>query len=100
MFGRRFTRSGWIKLRGLAFVVALILFIILAPLSSFTIRVSLPSASATPKPVTQAEWLGMLGGELIFLLVLALLVGLVTTSVLLVVRTAQKIIREQPRSDE
>jgi len=93
LFGRRITPSGWLKLGGLAFVVLAILFIICAPLTTISVRVDLPPPTATSKPMTASEWVGLLfvlNAALLFLILLG-------AAVWLVMRTAIKIVRAQPK---
>jgi hypothetical protein len=87
------TRSGWIRLGALAFIVALGLFILCAPMATMSITVSLPPSSTAPTPPTPAEWFNfalILGGVLG-------LIGLIVFAIWLAIRTARGILRDQPR---
>jgi hypothetical protein len=96
MFGRRFTRKGWVQLSALALVVLIVLIILVAPMATITIRIDLPPATAKPEPVKLSDWLTLF----------ALLVGAPIAAILLfglplwlVIRTASRIIRAQPRAE-
>jgi len=99
MFGRRITGSGWLKLSALAFAVVFVVFIISAPLGRFTVRVDLPPATATPRPMTLWDGLMGLAWATGVLLVIGLLLVVVVTAIWLVIRTARKIIQAQPRAN-
>lgn len=57
MFGRRISRSGWLKLTGLAVVVILVIGLVCAPIATVGIRVDLPPASTVPRTPAATEWL-------------------------------------------
>ena len=93
MFGRKFTKSAWLKLGGLTLAVFALVFIVCAPLATVTVRIDLPPASITPKPPSASEWL----------IAIALPIGafatvslLIVAAIWLIVRTARKIILSQP----
>ena len=96
MFGRRISRSAWLKLVGLAVVAILAIVLACAPMASISIRVDLPPASAVPRTPTASEWLASLAWLIGGLAVMCLVFGV---PVWLVIRTARKIIRSQPKAD-
>jgi hypothetical protein len=99
MFGRRFNSSGLLKLGALALAVLFVLFVICAPLATISIKIDLPPTDATPKPMTSADWLFQIAWVVGALLTIGLVVGLVIAAVRLVIRTALKIIRAQPKAE-
>ena len=94
MFGRRITKSGWLRLSLLALVVLAMIFLLCAPIATISVKIDLPPASATPRPPTSSEWLTMFAFIIGGLAGVFLLVGV---PIWLVVRTATRIIRDQPK---
>src|SRR5258708_4986633 len=94
LFGRRITKSGWLKLSGLALVVLVIILLVCAPLTTISVKIDLPPTSMRPRPPTSSEWLTFFA--LIFggLVAASLFVGV---PIWLVVRTARKIMQAQPK---
>lgn len=90
MFGRRFTRTGWLQLGALAFAVLAVLFLIFAPVG--TVSIGLDFAPAQALPMSFVDW-----GMLIAIALVAL--SMVGVLIWLVVWTARKIIRAQTKSD-
>ena len=96
MFGRRISRSAWLKLIGLAVVVILAIALACAPMAMISIRVDLPPVSAVPRTPTSSEWLAALAWLIGGLAAVYLVLGV---PVWLVVRIAMKIIWSQPIAD-
>jgi flagellar biogenesis protein FliO len=76
--------------------VAVVIFIIVAPLITISVTIDLPPASATQKPISTLEWVAMIGLDVGALLGAILFIGLPAW---LVVRTARKIIENQPKAN-
>ena len=60
MFGRRISRSGWMKLAALALAVAAYTLLLTAPLRSVSVTVDMPSPE-TARPMRAVDWLVFLG---------------------------------------
>lgn len=95
LFGRRITKSGWLSLSVLVLAVLVMIFLVCAPLATISVKIDLPPASATPRPPTPSEWLTMFAFTFGGLAAVFLLVGV---PIWLVVGTARRIIRAQPKA--
>jgi hypothetical protein len=96
LFGRRITRSGWLKLGGLASVVLFIVFIFCAPLVTISVKIDLPPASANLRPATSSDWLTFFAWLFGAMAAVIVLIGM---PIWLVVRAARKIIQAQPKAN-
>ena len=96
MFGRQISRSGWLRLIGLAVLVISAIVLACAPLATISIRVDLPPASAAPRTPTASEVMAALSWLIAELNAACLVIGV---PVWLVIRTARKIIQSQPKAD-
>ena len=99
MFRRRFTKKGWLQLSALAAAALALLFLIVAPLATLTVRIDLPAVSASSKPMPTSELLAAIGGLTIAFLVICLWVGAIVALTWLAPKMARKIIEAQPKSD-
>jgi hypothetical protein len=99
MWGRRFTRSGWLQLSALTLAVLTLVFFVFAPVATVSVSLDLPPASATPEPTPVGEVVQLAGMQAVGFVVIGLAVGVVAALVWLVIWTARRIIRAQPKSD-
>lgn len=99
MFGRRFTKKGWLQLGALAVAVVALLLVIVAPLATVRVRVNLPARSPHPSPPPPAESLRIAAIYAVELAVFCLVLGVIALLAWLLLRTARRIIRAQPKSD-
>jgi hypothetical protein len=95
MLGRRLTTKGWLQLGALGVAVLTLLFLICAPLATVSIRLDLPPASAARHPITSSQWIGL--AEVLGFLLAS--IGVPILIIWLVIRTALRIVRAQPKSD-
>ena len=95
MFGRRMTRSGRLKLIGLAFAALAFILVLIAPLATISIKVDLPPASGPTRSPTPAEWGTGAAFVLVSLFALVAMIGVP----IWIIRSAWKIIMAQPKAE-
>ena len=95
MFGRRMTKSGRLKLIGLALGALVFVLLFIAPLATVSIKIDLPPASGPTRSPTLAEWGTGAAFIVVSLLVVVAMIGLP----IWLVRSAWKIFASQPKDE-
>ncbi len=89
------TKSGRLKLIGLALVALVFILLFIAPVATVSIKIDLPPASGPTRSPTPAEWGTGAAFVVVSLLVVVAMIGVP----IWLVRSAWKIIKDQPKSE-
>ena len=89
------TKSGRLKLIGLALAALVFILLFIAPLATVSIKIDLPPASGPTRSPTPAEWGTGAAFVLVSLLVVVAMIGVP----IWLVRSVWKIIQAEPKAE-